>query len=118
MLPGSGPQLLEPALRATHHPVDQESVGVGRYLRSDPDGQPDEGSGQRPAKMEILFKFEKAISMCCLALRRLSPAWSEAGFRPRPTPLATARYGKRGLQAVCARPRPTVSPRPKVPLPG
>src|SRR5918992_141770 len=41
------PQLLDLPLRTTQQPVDQKRVGVGRYLRRDPGGQPDERGGHQ-----------------------------------------------------------------------
>src|SRR5215203_5043368 len=43
---GSCPQLLDPSLRAAHHPVDQKGVGVSRHLGRDPGSQSDQGSRQ------------------------------------------------------------------------
>ena len=45
LLPGSCPQILDPALRTTQLPVDQEGVGVGRYLRRDSRRQANERGG-------------------------------------------------------------------------
>src|SRR5919199_5674358 len=42
----SRPKLLDPSLRPTQKPVDQKSVGVGRYLRRDPCRQASERGGQ------------------------------------------------------------------------
>src|SRR5688500_6371063 len=46
----SSPQLLDAPLRTIQTPVDQELVGVGRYLRRDPGCQPDERGGQSLAQ--------------------------------------------------------------------
>src|SRR5918997_1877619 len=42
----SRPKLLDPSLRPTQKPVDQQSVGVGRYLRRDSRRQASERGGQ------------------------------------------------------------------------
>src|SRR5215203_7222340 len=42
----SRPKLLDPSLRTTQKPVDQKSVGVGRYLRRDSRRQASERGGQ------------------------------------------------------------------------
>jgi hypothetical protein len=46
----SCPQLLDAPLWTIQTPVDQERVGVGRYLRRDPGCQPDERGGQSLAQ--------------------------------------------------------------------
>src|ERR687897_2401590 len=46
----SCPQLLDAPLRTIQLAVDQERVGVGRYLRRDPGSQPDERDGQSLAQ--------------------------------------------------------------------
>ncbi len=48
----SCPQLLDAPLRTIQTPVNQERVGVGRYLRRDPGCQPDERGGQSLAQAE------------------------------------------------------------------
>src|SRR5215208_2780487 len=52
VLSGSCPQFLDAPLRTIQMPVDQERVGVGRYLRRDPGGQPHQRGGQRLAQAE------------------------------------------------------------------
>src|SRR5215218_7255354 len=52
VLSGSCPQLLDATLRTIQTPVDQERVGIGRYLRRDPGSQPDERGGQSLAQAE------------------------------------------------------------------
>ena len=42
----SRPKLLDPSLRLTQKPVDQKSVGIGRYLRRDSRRQASEYGGQ------------------------------------------------------------------------
>src|SRR5918994_75876 len=56
----SCPQLLDVALRAPQHPVDQESVGVGRYLGRYPGGKPHEGGGQSLAQTEDPLEARKS----------------------------------------------------------
>src|SRR5215218_6693354 len=48
----SCPQLLDAPLRTIQTPVDQERVGVSRYLRRDPGSQPDQRGGQSLAQAE------------------------------------------------------------------
>src|SRR5215210_2387664 len=56
LLLGSCPQLLDAALRTTQHPVDEKTVGVGRYLGRYPYGQPNERGGQALSETEGPFE--------------------------------------------------------------
>ncbi len=94
----SCPQLLDVALRAPQHPVDQESVGVGRYLRRDPGSQPDERGGQSLAQTKDSLKTRKSdLSMCCLTPRRSARSVAREGCPPRPGPPSAPRCCRLGL---------------------
>ena len=47
-------------LRAPQHPVDEKSVGVGFYLRSDPGHQPHQGRRQRLPEPEHPLEARKS----------------------------------------------------------
>jgi hypothetical protein len=72
------PQLLDAPLRTSQHPVDREGVGVGRYLRRDPGGQPHEGGRQRLAEAEY----------------PLQAGDGDLHSLPEPTPLGWLRHQK------------------------
>jgi hypothetical protein len=62
LLSGSSPQLLDLALRTTQQPVNVEAIGVGRYLRRDPSGQPHEGGSQRLSEPQDALETRKSRS--------------------------------------------------------
>src|SRR5829696_9580968 len=59
VLSGSCPQLLDPPLRTTHHPVDVKSVGVSRYLGRYPARQSNNGRRQRLTQAENSLQARK-----------------------------------------------------------
>src|SRR5215204_6315132 len=60
LLLGSCPQLPHAALGSSQQPVDVEAIGVGRYLRRDPGGQPSERLGQGAVHPEGALERRKA----------------------------------------------------------
>src|SRR5215213_8601228 len=87
----SRPQLLDPSLRPTRKPVDQKSVGVGRYLRRDSRRQASERGGQSlpepehalEARQGDLYVLPYAGSPPARSVTSRMPYSISASFTPR-----------------------------------
>ncbi len=76
LLSGSCPQLFDTVLRTIHHPVDENSVGVGRYLGLKIlDGLSHESGGQGLPEPETPLGARKADTTSGTMVRRKGSKW-------------------------------------------
>ena len=105
VLLGLCPQFLDPTLRTTQHPVDEQSVvGVGRHLGRDPGNQPHQRGGQGLPQTEGPLQARKAKLDLLPSLRRLASRWprcSPARSPTRPDPPRGPHRGRPDPPRAC-----------------